>query len=271
MNNIENEEKIEILEGIISVNAAIEAGKRKIVTVFVDLGKYKKRDRKITHFVGTLKARGIKYELCERSVIDAFVAEHDPNGGHSHGGVAAAVSARKYDTADDLLEKCAAEKGYIVFLDGVEDPFNLGYALRSLYAFGVTGVILPKRDFSSCSGVLARSSAGASELCPTALAELDTPEKRLSFIDKLRSLGIALDCAAVSSSSIPADEYVYPSPFILFIGGEKRGISPEFVENANVLLHIPYARDSVRYSLPTADAASIFGMAISGTTRKNRH
>lgn len=148
------------------------------------------------------------------------------------------MSARKYDTADDLLEKCAAEKGYIVFLDGVEDPFNLGYALRSLYAFGVTGIILPKRDFSSCAGVLARSSAGASELCPTALAELDTPEKRLSFIDKLRSLGIALDCAAVSSSSIPADEYVYPSPFILFIGGEKRGFLLSLVENANVLLHI---------------------------------
>ena len=267
---MEKSENTAVLEGIISVNAAIESGNREITTVFIDLDKYKKRDRKITHFVSLLKARGIKYELCERSAIDAFVAEHDAAGGRSHGGVAALVGERKYMSVRDILKKCSNEKGYAVFLDGVEDPFNLGYAYRSLYAFGVSGIILPKRDFSSCAGVLARSSAGASELCPTALAELDTSEKRYGFIDEIRSHGITLACAAVSSTSIPADEYSFPMPLILYIGGEKRGISPEFVESADSVIHIPYAREAVRYSLPTADVASIFGMALSSAKRNKK-
>ena len=52
-------------------------------------------------------------------------------------------------------------------------------------------------------------------------------------------------------------------PFLLFIGGEKRGISPEFADNADVLVHIPYANPDVRYSLPTAEAAAIFGLRMS--------
>lgn len=260
--------KASILEGIISVSAAIDAGKREIYNVYVDAGKLHKRDRKILRFVSMLKSKGIPFTPCDRSAIDAYVAENDSSGGSTHGGVVASVGERRFDCPFELLDKCAKEKGFIVFLDGVEDPFNFGYAARSLYAFGASGMIVPERSWESCAGVCARASAGASELLTIAsLPSLSTSEDRQKFISKIKKRGFTVGCAAVSSSSIAVDSYSFPFPFFLFIGGEKRGISPEFYDNADVILHIPYANDSVRYSLPTAHTASIFGMALSSGKR----
>lgn len=250
----------EILEGIISVRAAVEGGARKIECVYLDLEKYKKRDRKITGFLSFLKARGIKTELCERARIDELVRASDENAGTTHGGVAALVGERRYAEVSELLDKTVSERGYCIYLDGVEDPFNLGYSARALYAFGASGLILPKRDRHIGAGVLARSSAGASELIPTAqLSDCDDEKARLQFISEIKRRGISLCCAAVSSESVSLLEYDRGFPMILFIGGEKRGISPEFVENADSLIHIPYASDSVRYSLPTATVAAVAG------------
>ena len=249
---------MEVLEGIISVRAAITAGNREIEAVYVDGEKFRKRDRKITSFVSFLKANGIRAEFCERGVIDAFVKNSDENAGNTHGGVCAAVGERKYMTVSQLLEKTAEEKGFLVYLDGVEDPFNLGYAVRALYAAGASGLVLPKRDRHIGAGVLARSSAGASELmCIAEFEGNDDKERRLSLIKEIKSYGITLACAAVSEKSVPLFEYNSGFPVILFIGGEKRGISPEFVDNADCITHIPYASPSVRYSLPTATVAAI--------------
>lgn len=254
---------MEVLEGIISVRAAINAKSRDIEAVYVDSEKYRKRDRKICAFVSFLKENGIRPEFCERGVIDAFVKSSDQNAGNTHGGVCAAVGARKYMSVTDILCKTANERGFCVYLDGVEDPFNLGYAQRALYAAGASGLILPKRDRQLGAGVLARSSAGASELMNIAEFEgSDNPERRLSFIKDIKSHGISLSCAAVSADSVSIFEYDGGFPMILFIGGEKRGISPEFVSNADRILHIPYASPDIRFSLPTATVAAIAGFEL---------
>lgn len=254
---------MEVLEGIISVRAAINAKSRDIEAVYVDSEKYKKRDRKITAFVSFLKENGIRPEFCERGVIDAFVKSSDENAGSTHGGVCAAVSPRKYMTVTDILCKTAAEQGFCVYLDGVEDPFNLGYAQRALYAAGASGLILPKRDRHIGAGVLARSSAGASELmCVAEFENSDNPERRLALIKDIKSHSISISCAAVSRDSVSVFRYDAGFPMILFIGGEKRGISPEFLSNADRIVHIPYASPDVRFSLPTATVAAIAGFEL---------
>ena len=253
----------EILEGIISVRAAVEGGVREIETVYLDVGKYKKRDRKITGFLSFLKARGIKTELCEREFIDRLVSESNENAGTTHGGVAAIVGERRYNSVSEILDKTAREKGFCIYLDGVEDPFNLGYSARALYAFGASGLILPKRDRQLGAGVLSRSSAGASELMATAeFFGCDDKSERMKLVEEIKRRGIALCCAAVSSTSVSLIEYDCDFPMILFIGGEKRGISPEFVENADRIVHVPYASEEIRYSLPTATVAAVAGMEL---------
>ncbi len=263
--NLTNEKEVrtEILEGIISVKAAIEAKSRTVDSVFVDLDKYKKRDRKITSFVSFLKSCGIKPEFCERGVIDAYVSSSGKDSGSTHGGVCASVGERRYSDIADILDKTAEEKGFCVYLDGVEDPFNLGYAFRSLYASGASGIILPCNERSGGAGVLARSSAGASEYLDCArFPQSSDSNERLRFVREIKKRGIKLCCSAVSQNSVSLFEYGCGFPMILFIGGEKRGISPEYVENSDALIHIPYASDSIRYSLPTATVAAVAGFEL---------
>ncbi len=138
-------------------------------------------------------------------------------------------------------------------MDGVEDPFNFGYSVRNLFAFGAYGFILPKRNWLTASNVVARSSAGASELCNIAISSDDT-----STVELIKQKNIDIVCAALSGDSISLYDFNPTKPFVLFIGGEKRGISKEFMENANTVVHIPYANQNAKYSLPTASAAAIF-------------
>ena len=95
--------------------------------------------------------------------------------GTSHGGVIAFCTERTIPT---LTEKDIRPHGFYVYLEGIEDPYNFGYAIRSLYASGVDGVILSPRNWMSAGGVVARSSAGASELLPLYLAE---PEQLIAL------------------------------------------------------------------------------------------
>lgn len=253
----------QILEGIISVRAAIESGRREILKVLVDAAKYKKRDRKTVAFLSYLRSKGISAELCDRAEVDSLVGGSDEDAGVSHGGVCAVVGERSYSTVSEILEKTAKKKGFCVYLDGVEDPYNLGYAARALYASGACGLILPFSERSGGAGVLARSSAGASELLDTARFEGCSESKmRLEFIKEIKEKGIALCCAAVSSDSVSLFNYDGGFPMILFIGGEKRGISPEYVENADRIVHIPYASPDIRYSLPTATVAALSGFEL---------
>lgn len=239
------------LEGIISVSAAIEAKKRQVNNVFIDKSKLEKRDRKITHLVSQLKKNNIPYTLVERAYIDSLA------DGTSHGGVLAQVSDYSYTELSVLLSDLQCGQ-YITMLDGVEDPFNFGYSIRNLFAFGCKGFIIPQRNWMSSANVVAKSSAGTSELCDMAVAPDDDILVRI-----LKENDIDIVCSALSGTSSSLFEFKPQKPFVLFIGGEKRGISKTIIENADKVVHIPYANENARYSLPTASCAAIFGSYLS--------
>ncbi len=87
-------------------------------------------------------------------------------GGRSHGGVVAFVGEREPVALSTVLAE-VGESPLLVMLDGIEDPFNYGQAVRSLYAAGVDGLVV-RRDWESALPIVTRASAGATELIPTA-------------------------------------------------------------------------------------------------------
>ena len=176
--------------------------------------------------------------------------------GHTHGGVIAFVSERSYGDLQDLLAN-ARHGDYFVCLDGIEDPFNFGYAVRVLYAMGCKGFLLPKRNWSGAAGITARASAGATELCEMAYLPEDEQAVRI-----FRENGVEIVCSALAGNSEPLNTFSPKKPFVLFIGGEKRGISPCFMEAADKIVHIPYVRSAVRYSLPTATVCAMFAARL---------
>ena len=150
-----------MFEGMTSIRAilrGIDAGvnDRRITTILFDKAKI----RKISKEVGYLKAVSSQYGY---SVVDSTDEELDKlTLGNSHGGLIAITEERVLpylDQNSDILP-C----GFYVMIEGIEDPYNFGYSLRSLYAMGCSGIILTERNWMSAAGVVCRSSAGASEM-----------------------------------------------------------------------------------------------------------
>ena len=248
-----------LLEGIISVKAAVEGKNRTIEKVYIDLNKRKQRDRKIMSLVSYLKAENVDFEFLPRTDIDTLLADFSGDkAGNSHGGVIAFCSERSYISLDEMLEN-TQNGDYFVCLDGIEDPYNLGYCIRTLYAMGTSGFILPKRDWEKVSSVIARASAGAFELCDVALSENDEETAQI-----IKNFGIDIVCSALTGTSVAVHEFSPKKPFVLFVGGEKRGISAEFMDKADAVVHIPYANDAVRYSLPAASVCAIYATELYG-------
>ncbi len=235
-----------LLEGHISVQAALRSGSREIGEILLREGR---RDAPLRALEQQARVRGIPVRILAADALDAQVQ------GKSHGGVAARVSPRRFVAPETLLPQSGP--AFIVMIDGIEDPFNFGQAVRCLWAAGADGLVVRPRNWLSAAGVVARASAGASELIPTAIAE--TAEEAAQFF---RQHGLTIACADEDArTTLSLYEADLAQPLFLLIGGEKRGITRSFVRQADLRLRIPYGRVHA-HALGTASAAAIMSFEI---------
>ena len=234
-----------ILEGQISVEAALRAGSRTIEKLLIRVDGSVERD--VVRLVREAERMGIKVERVSSDVID------EKAQGKTHGGVIALVGERHFVPLESLATEMT--RPFIVMLDGVEDPFNFGQALRAFYAAGADGLVLRPRNWMSAAGVVARSSAGASELMPTAIAET-TQEAA----DVLREQGLRV-AVATKERALSIYEADLSGPLFLVVGGEKRGVTRSFEDAADLRLSIPYGRRYAQ-SLGTTAAAAVLAFEI---------
>lgn len=228
------------LEGMAAVKGALLGQARQVHEILVDR---KRDDRGTAWLVQTARNAGTIVRRVGRAELDTLAS------GSSHGGILARVGERQYAVLAELLPK--EEPPFVVMLDGVEDPYNYGFALRTLWAAGVHGLVVRSRNWSTAATTVARSSAGASELIPTAV--VDTPDEAADFF---RSQGCAIAVTAKEKESRSLYEADLTQPLFLLIGGERRGVKRSFLDKADLLLTIPYGRD-FRQSLGTASAAGV--------------
>ncbi len=244
-----------LFEGMTSLRAVIHAmetgvSDRRIVRVAVDREKEKSRAKELA-WLG-YKAKEFGFEIVRETAeyIDSVTV------GNSHGGIIFECTSRMIPS---LEQTETLDGGFWVMLEGIEDPYNFGYALRSLYSCGVDGVVLSPRNWMSAAGVVCRSSAGASEMLPLLVSESGNPA------EFFRERGYKIVCAGIrdSVSSFDAD---MKKPLLLVVGGEKRGISRALLDAADMVVRIDYGRD-FGGSLSAASAASILGYEV---MRQNR-
>ena len=235
-------------EGALSVNEVLRAHSRTVKRILIARGA--NRTNKNTALTLRLAERfSIPLETCS----DSFVSECAT--GTTHGGVLAEVGERSYCELEDIF---ADREGFAVMLSGIEDPYNFGYAMRSLYAAGATGFILNGRNWMSAAGVVIRASAGASERCRIALC--DDNEK---LVNTAHEYGYSVVCAKENSASLYSEDI--PLPILLVIGGEKRGIDKNLLRLADKHITVRYAGDFDN-SLTAAAASAVIGFEI---MRKN--
>ncbi len=242
-----------IFEGMTSLSALLNAGDcndRKVERVWIDQEKKRSKAREIGFLTARSRELGFSIEYVTREQIDALAV------GNTHGGILAFCSDR---TIPVLTADAIDPSGFYLYLEGIEDPYNFGYTLRSLYAAGVSGVVLPPRNWMTAAGVVARASAGASELIPMYTADADDCARLF------HASGYRILCAGIRDSvSVFDEDFQYP--ILLVVGGEKRGISRNLLEKADAIVRIDYGRD-FRGSLSAASAATVMAFEI---FRQNR-
>lgn len=233
-----------VLEGFVSVQAALQSGSRDLHTIYLRRDKW---DTEAAWLEKNASASGIPLQRVETSVIDSQA------GGSTHGGVVALAGPRKFAELSQIGAGLPAP--FVVMIDGVEDPFNFGQAVRALYAAGADGLIVRPRNWMSAASVVARASAGATERIPTAIAET-----ALAAAAFFRGRGLRIACATLEKA-IPIYEADLTAPLFIVIGGEKRGITRSFLDSADLRLAIPYGRDFGQ-SLGTAAAAAVIAFEV---------
>ena len=212
-----------ILEGAISVKAALEAGRRECYEIVTD---GRKPDRNRNYILNLAKSKGVKITEATPDRISELA------GGTSHGGLLAIAGERTYQQIDDLLSHPLP---FLALLEGIEDPFNFGGALRSLYA----------------AGVETKASAGASEFLKiAAVSDWD------QTLTEIKRHGVRILCAE-RKNAVSLYESNLTGPLLLVFGGEMRGISAKILRHSDQNVFLPYGSD-FRNALSANSAAAVF-------------
>lgn len=251
-------EESDIFEGMTSIRAVIKAfdsriSGRKIKEIYYDKARAAARHKELNYLSKVSDIYG--FELIEISTeeIEKLAI------GNSHGGILAKCTSRTIPTLQDISTEKIPRNGFFVMLDGIEDPYNFGYSLRSIYAAGADGIILPPRNWLTAAGVVARASAGASELLNLYVSE------PAAAADYFKNANYKVVCAD-KPNSVSIYDADLTKPIFLIVGGEKRGIRASVLEKADEIVRIDYGRD-FNASLSAASASTVIAYEI---LRQNR-
>ena len=249
----------DLFEGMTSISAVLDPeisafNDRKVNMIFVDKDRVAKKGRELAFLRHKAEELGFNIQPVPSEDLDNLTS------GKTHGGIVAVCSDRTIPLLAEASE-AISERGFYVLLDGIEDPYNFGYTVRSLYAAGADGVILPPRNWMGVAGLVARSSAGTSEKMPMFIS--DPAEATQFFKDK----GYRVASAGIRDS-VDIYEADLSLPLLLVIGGEKRGISAKVSALSDITVRIGYSdKGNFRGSLSSAASAAVLGFEI---MRQNR-
>ena len=153
-----------------------------------------------------------------------------------HQGVIAMAAAYGYSTVDEILARAEGEPPFLVLLDNIEDPHNLGAIIRTANLAGAHGVIIPKRRAVGLTATVAKASAGAINYTPVAKVTNLT-----QTIKELKEKGIWFVCADMGGTTMY--DLDLKGPIGLVIGNEGEGVGKLVKENCDFIASIPMRGD----------------------------
>ena len=215
----------DIVEGRNSVLELLESGK-DINKIFVTRGE---KQGSINKIIGRVKGKGIVLVEVDKSKLDEM------SNTKNHQGVIAIVPPFEYCEVDDIIDeaKNRNEDSFILILDGIEDPHNLGAIIRTAETAGVHGIVIPKRRAASVNSTVNKTSAGAVEHMK--IARVNNINETIKY---LKDNGLW-----IIGTDGNADKYYYEQdfkgPIAIVIGSEGSGMNKLVSENCDFLIKIP--------------------------------
>lgn len=230
----------EFIGGKNPVIEALKAG-REINKVWIAEGSQKGQMQQVIHLA---KEAGVLVQFVPKKKVDQLLEGQ-------HQGVVASVAAYQYAEVDDMLElaKSRDEAPFILILDELEDPHNLGSIMRTADAIGVHGIIIPKRRSVGLTATVAKASTGAIEHVPVARVT-----NLARTIDDLKEMGLWI-AGTDAKESEDYRRFDGTMPLGLVIGSEGRGMGRLIREKCDFLIHLPMTGHVT--SLNASVAASI--------------
>ena len=213
------------IEGRNSVLELLESGK-DVNKIFVTRGE---KHGSINKILGIAKERKIIVVEKDKKQMDEMAQEEN------YQGVIAIVPPFEYVEISDILEvaKERNEDQFVIVLDGIEDPHNLGSIIRTAETAGVHGVIIPKRRAVSVNSTVNKASAGAVEHMKIARVTNIS-----DAIEELKKAGLW-----VCGTAVDTNKYYYnqdlTGPLAIVIGNEGKGIGEKVKKNCDFLVKIP--------------------------------
>jgi len=241
---LQSGENLDKLEGRNPVLEALRSG-RSINRILVSKGE---KEGSIKHIIALAKQKHIVIQEIDRTKLDAMSETK------SHQGIIALAAAKDYVSVDDIL-KAAADSGrppFIVILDEITDPNNLGSILRTSNAAGVHGVIIPKRRAIGLTSAVSKASAGAIEYVP--VARVTNLVQTIEYLKKQNIWVVGTD----ASAERPYFDHDLTGGIALVIGSEGEGMSRLVREACDFTVNIPMAGEISSLNAAVAGAIVMY-------------
>ena len=237
---------MEVIYGIHSVEEALNARGRSFEYIAVARDRH---DAKVQKIIDACRAAGIAVRFEGREHLNRLAKTA------SHQGVVAVAAQKKYNDLDEILERKRGPHKFIVVLDGVEDPHNLGALLRTADAAGVDGIVLPERRAVGVTATVVKASAGASEHVP--VAKVTNISRTIEELKSHNVWVVGLD----ERGSQPYDKVDYRMDCAIVLGAEGHGLHDLVRKKCDFLVSIPMLGKVPSLNVSVAGAIVMYEVA----------
>ena len=240
--------KDEIVFGIHAVTALMKTAPERFIELWLLKGR---EDERLLPILETAQQCGVSIQLAQRKVLD------EKAEGEQHQGVVARIQQGKTYTENDLdnIMALAEEKGqapFLLILDGVTDPHNLGACLRNADAAGVQAVIVPKDNAARLTGTVRKVAVGAAESVP--LVQVTNLARTMKALQKQ---GVWMIGTAGETDTCLYDVKL-SGPMALVMGAEGKGMRRLTRENCDELVKLPMSGSVSSLNVSVATGICLF-------------
>lgn len=232
---------MEIVYGINPVSEVIRAQRRKIIKLHASDPK------RVLLLEKKSGVSGLTAEISSRSALRMLC------GSEHHQGIVADVEDYPYADLDDIFDK---PQKFILCLDDLTDPQNVGSILRSGYCAGISGATLRSHHSSKVTSSVAKASAGAVEHLLVSLVS-----NHSEVIKKAKEEGFLIAALDMEGTSIYKEKIPFKRPVLLIIGSEDQGVHPILRKQCDYLLKIPMKGTLDSLNASAAAAVALFEIA----------
>lgn len=228
----------EFVFGWHAVDAVLQRDPGRFQQVWIQTGREDKRARAITEALDQL---GVKWQVVHRKELDARVS------GVHQGIVAQVAPSREWQESDLVAAIDGWDAPFLLILDGVTDPHNLGACLRSADAAGVQAVVVPRDKSASLNATVRKVACGAAESVP-----LVRVTNLARFMRTIKDAGVwVIGTAGESDATLYQADF--RGPVALVMGAEGKGMRRLTREHCDALINIPMRGqvDSLNVSVAT--------------------